>query len=50
MCVLVHDNAYATFDLLKDLESARNCLNDKHAKLSKNNLVLKLWNLILAQR
>lgn len=42
MCVLVHDNAYATFDLLKDLESARNCLNDKHAKLSKNNLGVEI--------
>lgn len=29
MGVLVHDDAFATFDLLKDLEKARNCLHVK---------------------
>ena len=32
MGVLVHENNFATFDMLKDLESARNCLYAKHQK------------------
>jgi len=34
MGILVNDNKFATFDLLKDLESAHNCLKNKHLNMS----------------
>jgi hypothetical protein len=32
MGVVIHDPKFATFDILKDLEAARNCLFNKHQK------------------
>ena len=38
--MLVPDNDFATFDMLKDLENARNCLHAKYLNQSdKNNNV-----------
>lgn len=32
MCVVIHDANFATFDIIKDLEAARNFLYNKHKK------------------
>jgi hypothetical protein len=34
MGVVIHDDNFSTFDILKDLEAARNCLFNKHQKKS----------------
>lgn len=41
MGVVVQDNGFATFDLIKDLETARNCLYDKHQNMNVNDKIIE---------